>query len=309
MLSPDRAKEWFFQIKENHEYGNYEQKVLGLRRIFDGVLLEMFSDISEQAFYYTAVERIFESTKCNNYPTSDIKKLKREFHTLRKYLNNVQHSKVEADIKGYRCALRTLSTMINFCVSSAVPSTLIPSTKASNTSNSHKTIIDSNQNNLSSSKLTLIIIISRDNVVSPTQLYDIEGGIEFLKQHLEKIIKRFIVISINDCELLLSLPFRNSKHKFSLNNNNEVLSLRPLKNLIDSTKTSNIIVFYISTTNPRYNFTIPKFLTKTAEISMSIGIINKQSTLSDVSSSFDKLINEDNLPNFFNWVVKLIENN
>lgn len=322
MLSKESALTWYQCIVANEKSGNCEQKVLGLRRIFDSVLLEMFPNISEQAFYCACVDEIFNVKKRQGEFRPSFSKNQREYHQLRLYFNNVQHSKIEADEKGYITAARRLSSLINFCSKIDIPvdvSTIYSDTsikESKPTTNSHKKRLVNVANAKLESKQvapmpTLCIIVDRRNDLSNAQLHEIENGIKNIIKETVKINFNFVVFTIKNDSSILAFPISGKKSRFSFNGESEQEQIKPLRDYLINLKPEVQYHFFLTKASAERNFRIPVSLNDSSFL-MSIGIIDgaNEKNLSDTRklSNFDKLVLDSALPSFFGWIIKILNN-
>jgi hypothetical protein len=304
MLSKESAEHWYDRIIQNHDNGTCEQKVLGLRRIFDSVLLEMFPNISEQAFYRARVDEIFNSKKLGKTKRSDYLKTKREFHLLREYLNNIQHSVIEADSDGYIQAVRRLSQLINFCSGIEIPSAILSIYKAECHNISNETTSKPKEN-----KLTLCLIVDRRHLDSVDVLQGIEFGITKIKDETKNYGYGFVVLTLKDMESVLAFPYIGKKNRFSFQSQSNVELVRPLNDYLINASPSKLYLFYLSNAACSNSSNIV-FNIKDISLFMKIGIIPKEYQglyVSHNTDNFDKLIKEDNLPQLFEWIVSVLK--
>ncbi|MDE6020023.1 MAG: hypothetical protein K2H01_03355 [Ruminococcus sp.] len=322
MLSKESALTWYQRIAENEKSGNYEQKVLGLRRIFNSVLLEMFPNISEQAFYCTCIDLIFKVKKNSGEYHYSFGKRQREYHQLRLYFNNLMHSKIEADEKGYLTAVSRLSSLINFCSQIEIPtdvSIIYANAKVTEsefhernrncTVNETTTKIESTT--IVSSYPTLCLIVDRRNDLSNTELQEIENGIKNVTKNAIKGNVNFVVFTIKTNSSILAFPISEKKTRFSFNGISEEEQINPLRDYLVNLNPAVQYHFFLTKASAENRFRIPISLNELSFI-MSIGIIENGNNhyLSDsrCSSRFDKLVLDSNLPSFFDWVGKIITN-
>lgn len=316
---------WYQRIVANEKSGNYEQKVLGLRRIFNSILLEMFPNISEQAFYCACIDQIFEVKKSRGEFRPSYAKNQREYHQLRLYFNNLMHSKIEADEKGYLTATRRLSSLINFCSQIDIPSDVstiyatanrqparhnLPKIKGGP---SHKVAISevkSTSQEVASS--TLCIIVDRRNDLLDAHLFEIEKGIKTVINNAIAKNFNFVVFTIKKGSSVLAFPITGRKTRFSFNGTSEDEQIKPLRDYLVNLNPEVQYHFLLTKASAENKFRIPVSLNDSSFL-MSIGVIEKSDNnkLSDSrnSSSFDKLILSSNLPSFFDWIGKIINNN
>lgn len=316
---------WYQRIVANEKSGNYEQKVLGLRRIFNSILLEMFPNISEQAFYCACIDQIFEVKKSRGEFRPSYAKNQREYHQLRLYFNNLMHSKIEADEKGYLTATRRLSSLINFCSQIDIPSDVstiyatatrqparhnLPKIKGGP---SHKVVISevkSTSQEVASS--TLCIIVDRRNDLLDAHLFEIEKGINTVINNAIAKNFNFVVFTIKKGSSVLAFPITGRKTRFSFNGTSEDEQIKPLRDYLVNLNPEVQYHFLLTKASAENKFRIPVSLNDSSFL-MSIGVIEKSDNnkLSDSrnSSSFDKLILSSNLPSFFDWIGKIINNN
>lgn len=316
---------WYQRIVANNESGNYEQKVLGLRRIFNSVLLEMFPNISEQAFYCACIDQIFEVKKSRSEFRPAYAKNQREYHLLRLYFNNLMHSKIEADEKGYLTATRRLSSLINFCSQIDVPTDV--STIYANANKqparhnfpkikeepSHKvTISEVKSSSQEMASSTLCIIVDRRNDLPDSHLFEIEKGIKAVINNATARNFNFVVFTIKKDSSVLAFPITGKKTRFSFNGISEDEQIKPLRDYLVNLNPEVQYHFLLTKASAENKFRIPVSLNDSSFL-MSIGIIEKSddNKFSDSrnSSSFDKLILSSNLSSFFDWIGKIINNN
>lgn len=315
MLSHQSATKWFSKILENDQSGNCEQKVLGLRRIFDSVLLEMFPNISDQGFYMAAIDKIFTTPIGSKYGTKESKRLQREFHSLRKYLNSVQHSQIEADIVGYVRSLRRLAVLIAFCATTHIPdeiSTLVGKGDHKNRNiaeqfNSSDTSHPKDDGIHDREKVSPIFIFDRGTLKNAEVIKLLENEIDNLCNKIGGEVNKFIVTSMNRNELLLSLPLSRTKHRFTYPDDMSVLNLRPLHDFITNAHISKFAVFYLSDANSTTIFEMPSFLSASL-FTLTIGILDDSYHDLSKKNRFDKLVKLENLSRFFNWSSIVIGN-
>lgn len=315
---------WYQRIVANDKSGNYEQKVLGLRRIFNSVLLEMFPNISEQAFYCACIDQIFEVKKSRGEFRPSYVKNQREYHQLRLYFNNLMHSKIEADEEGYLTATRRLSSLINFCSQIDVPTDVstiyATANKQPSRHNSFK-IKDKPSHKVAMSEVkstsremassTLCIIVDRRNDLPDAHLFEIEKGIEAVINNATAKNFNFVVFTIKKGSSVLAFPITGKKTRFSFNETSEDEQIKPLRDYLVNLNPEVQYHFLLTKASAENKFRIPVSLNDSSFL-MSIGIIekNEDNNLSDSrnSSSFDKLILSSNLPSFFDWIGKIINN-
>lgn len=324
MLPKERALYWYQCIVDNEKSGNYEQKVLGLRRIFNGVLLEMFPNVSEQAFYCVCIDQIFEikKSRCEFHPS--FAKKQREYHKLRLYFNNLMHSKIEADEKGYLTATRSLSSLIKFCSQIDVPtgvSTIYANIdKQTPRLNQIKHKEKLSQEDVTSEvkttskeamPSTLSIIVDRRNDLPDAQLFEIEKGIKAVINNSTTKNFNFVVFTIKKDSSVLAFPISGKKTRFSFNGTSEDEQIKPLRDYLVNINPEVQYHFLLTKASAENKFRIPVSLNNSSFL-MSIGIIEKSDNnkLSDSrnSSNFDKLILSSNLSSFFDWIGKIINN-
>lgn len=322
MLSKERALAWYQRIVDNEKSGNYEQKALGLRRIFNSVLLEMFPNISEQAYYCACIDHIFELKKQRGEFRPCFNKNQREYHQLRLYFNNLMHSKIEADEKGYLTAIRRLSSLISFCSQIEIPREVY-------------TIYDNTNENVPNTKLvrrrdkqtvnavtpkaeskpivtnppTLCLIVDRRYDLTNSQLFEIENGITAITNNAIKGKFNFVVFTIKNDTSILAFPISAKKARFSFNNPSTEEQINPLRDYLINLKPKVQYHFFLTKASADNKFRIPILLNNSSFI-MSIGIVEKSVdnyiSESRNSSNFDKLILDSNLPSFFDWIIKII---
>lgn len=324
MLPKESALALYHRIADNDKTGNYEQKVLGLRRIFDSVLLEMFRNISERDNYRACIDQIFEVKKKHGEFTPYDKNKQREYHRLRLYFNNLMHSKIEADEAGYLFATRLLSSLINYCSQLEVPAD-VSAIYAGANSNTLKTKTISHRDNppIITTCLkeetplevltppTLCLIIDRRCDLSHSQLLEIENGITKITQYAANSNFNFIVFTIKLNLSILTFPITQKKKQFSFNGSYDGEQIKPLRDYLVNLKPEVQYHFFLTRATVENRFRIPVSLNDSSFL-MTIGIIekdaNKNISYSRNSSSFDKLILDSNLPSFFDWIVKFLNN-
>lgn len=324
MLPKESALSWYQRIVANEKSGNYEQKVLGLRRIFNSVLLEMFPNISEQAFYCACIDQIFEVKKSRGEFHPSFAKNQREYHKLRLYFNNIMHSKIEADEKGYLTAARSLTSLINFCSQIDVPtgvSTIYSHIDAQSPKpkpikrkekTSQKTVVSKAElSQAMPTPPTLCIIVDRRDDLSNSQLLEIENGITTISASSGNKKFNFVVFTIKGDSSVLAFPITGKKNRFSFNGSNEDEQINPLRDYLINLHPEIQYHFFLTKATVENRFHIPVSLNDSSFL-MSIGIVEKDgdNRISENrnSSSFDKLILSSNLPSFFDWVGKILNN-
>lgn len=324
MLPKESALAFYQSIVANETSGNYEQKVLGLRRIFNGVLLKMFPNISEQAFYCACIDNIFEVKKKRGEFRSSFYKKQREYHQLRLYFNNIMHSKIEADEGGYLTATRSLSSLINFCSQIDIPvevSTIfthpdINSTSKNLSKRKINSAIDVEKSKTDSTTVlspppTLCLIVDRRNDLSKAQLLEIENGIKAVIKDALKANLNFVVFTIKNDSSILAFPLSEKKIRFSFNGYSEDEQIKPLRDYLVNLRPAVQYHFFLTNASEEKKFHIPVALNESSFL-MRIGIVENRmdNDLSDTRkwSSFDKLILESNLPSFFDWIIRIINN-
>lgn len=322
MLPKESALTWYQRIVDNEKSGNYEQKVLGLRRIFNSVLLEMFPNISEQAFYCACIDQIFEVKKNRGEFRPYFSKNQREYHQLRLYFNNLMHSKIEADEKGYLTATRRLSSLINFCSQLDIPADVSTIYASTNTYTHNTKPVrrrdNSVPNEIESNKVTpsevpapptLCLIVDRRIDLPKPQLLEIENGIKKITHNVAKSNFNLVVFTIKPDSSILAFPISEKKNRFSFNGSSEDEQIRPLRDYLVNLKPEIQYHFFLTRATTENKFRIPVSLNDSSFL-MSIGIVENgtKNDLSDSrnSSNFDKLILDSNLPSFFDWIVKIL---
>ena len=322
MLTKESALAFYQDIVANGKSGNYEQKVLGLRRIFNRVLLKMFPSISEQDFYRACIDQIFETKKKRGEFRPSFSKNQREYHQLRIYFNRIMHSEVVADEKGYFTAVHGLSSLINFCSKIDIPVdiTSIYTSQDIKSTNKKSTIINENPNietttTVSTSVLskppTLCIIVDRRNDLSNEQLVKIENGIGIITKKALQGNLNFVVFTIKSDSSILAFPISGKKVRFTFNGISEEENIKPLRDYLVNLKPEVQYHFFLTSAFAEYFFRIPVSLNEYSFM-MSIGLvgkgIDKKLSYDRKLSHFDKLILDSNLPSFFDWIVKIVNN-
>ena len=232
------------------------------------------------------------------------------------------HSEIEADEKGYKTATRSLSSLIKFCSQINIPTDvsiiythikspsreLFIRTEASNL-NVKNTKIDPPL--LLSTPPILCLIVDRRNHLSDVQLLNIEKGIKAITKDAIKNDFNFIVFTIKNDSSILAFPISEKKIRFSFNGISEDEPIKPLRDYLVNLNAKVQYHFFLTSASAEKNFCIPVSLNETSFM-MSIGIIENgiYNNLSDTRkwSIFDKLILESNLPSFFDWIIKIINN-
>ena len=322
MLTKESALAFYQDIVANGKSGNYEQKVLVLRRIFNRVLLKMFPSISEQDFYRACIDQIFETKKKRGEFRTSFSKNQREYHQLRLYFNRIMHSEVVADENGYLTAVHSLSSLINFCSKIDIPVdvTSIYASQDIKSTNKKSIIINEDPNiettkTVSTSVLskppTLCIIVDRRNDLSNEQLVEIEKGIKMIIKNAHKGNINFVVFTIKKDSSILTFPISEKKVRFSFNGISEDEQIKPLRDYLVNLKPKVQYHFFLANASAGYVFRIPVSLNESSFM-MSIGMvgkgIEKKLSYSRNLSHFDKLILDSNLPSFFDWIVKIVNN-
>ena len=324
MLTKESALAFYQGIVTNGKSGNYEQKVLGLRRIFNRVLLKMFPNISDQDFYRACIDQIFEIKKKRGEFRTSFSKNQREYHQLRLYFNRIMHSEVVADEKGYYTAVQGLSSLINFCSKIDIPVDITSiyasqHIKAINkesikTKKIPNIQVEKTKTVSTSFKIippTLCIIVDRRNDLSNEQLLEIENGIRIITNKALKGNLNFVVFTIKNNSSILAFPISEKKVRFTFNGISEEEKIKPLRDYLVNLKPEVQYHFFLTSASAEYSFRIPVALNDLSFI-MSIGMIGKgidrKLSYSRKLSHFDKLILDSNLPSFFDWIVKIVNN-
>lgn len=285
MLHKESAILWYRHIVANDKSGNYEQKALGLRRIFNSVLLEMFPNITNQAFYYTCINRIFDVKKSRGEFRPSSTKNQKEYHKLRLYFNNLMHSKIEADKNGYLTATRRLSSLINFCSQIAVPTDVSniyanvdkqiqrPNRIKHKEDTSPKTVTSEVKTmSKKTMRSTLCIIVDRRNDLPDTHLFEIEKGIRKVTNNYTTKKFNFVVFTIKNDSSVLTFPISGKKTRFSFNGTSEDEQIKPLRDYLINIKPEVQYHFLLTKATAVNKFRLPVRLNDSSFV-MSIGII------------------------------------
>lgn len=321
MLSKETALSRFQGIVVNNSTGSYLQKILGLRYILDNVLLEMFPDISEQGGYLACIDQIFEVKKLNGEYTPSLERKRQEFHKLRKYFNNIMHSKIEANAVGYINATRELSSLINFCSQIEIPAEVsaiftctnvkVPSTSSIRSSN--KTIANTIRPQVEPPSVmpTLCLIVDRRPGLSDSQLLGIDNGIKTITKKVIKGKFNIVVFTIKRDSAVIAFPISGKKVQFPYSGDSENERIKPLRDCILNLNSDTQYHFLLTKATSECIFNPPVTLNDSSFL-MTIGIVDNRfdAYLTDAqnNTTFDKLILESNLPSFFDWIVKIINN-
>lgn len=304
MLAKEEVLKWYSEIITNHQTGNFLQKILGLRWVFDGVLAEVelsiggeddrqfnrdvdMDDNQSPGFYKRGVEKIF--TKKQN------KKLQKEVDRLRVYLNAIQHSKLEADESGYKSCIDTLAKLIKFC------------------SDSNEEYPVELRNILGFPEYNLLFII--DISAFSLDIYDqIQDGLDFLAEALCRSVGHFDVCYINGLTCRYKSPLHPQKRPyiFNIQCNSSTDLLRPVVDIIlrrESSARKNVVSFILSGDKN-------KCVCSSSEVSKILGIkpgFSYSVCVADPKDMSDKLYDmyaaSDKIPKFFDWVKEVIQSN
>lgn len=233
------------------------------------------------------------------------------------------HSTVEADEKGYLTAVRGVSSLINFCSQLEIPKNVYtiysyeyiksPSGKQSKRYEYTENHLKPNTDLASDLRTPsiLCIIVDRRTELSNEQLLKIENGITAIIQNAIKGNWTVIVFTIKPDSSILAFPIFDKKIRFSFNGTSEDEQIKPLRDYLYYIRPEVQYHFFLTNASTEKKFRLPVSLNESSFL-MKIGIVEKalDSSLSDTreSYSFDKLILDTNLPSFFDWLVKIINN-
>lgn len=285
----------------------------------------MFPDISEQDFYRACIDQIFEVKKSRGGFRPFYSRYQRAYHQLRIYFNRIMHSTVEADENGYVAAVQGVSSIVNFCSQTEIPKnvysiyanrdTKSPSRKQGK--GDKKDSLGHNSVSMTDSAVgfrtppLLCIIVDRRTDLSNKLLLEIENGITAITKNAVKDNWTIIVFTIKSDSSVLALPILDKKIRFSFNGTSEDEQIKPLRDYLYNLRPDVQYHFFLTNATTEKNFCLPISLNQSSFL-MNIGIVEKniESNLSDTrnSSIFDKLILGSNLPDFFDWLVKIINN-
>ena len=285
----------------------------------------MFPNISEQDFYRACIDQIFEAKKIRGEFRPSDSRHQREYHQLRLYFNRIMHSTVDADEKGYLTAVEGVSSLINFCSQIEIPTNIYsiysyadiksPSRKLSKKnkekSDIHRGVPKTDSPTVYPTPPTLCIIVDRRSKLSNKQLLEIENGITAITKNAEKDNWTIIVFTIKSDSSVLTFPIFKKKIRFSFNGTSEDEQIKPLRDYLYNLKPDVQYHFYLTNASKEKNYRLPISLNESSLL-MNIGIVENglDSNLSHTrqSSCFDKLILESKLPSFFDWLIKIINN-
>lgn len=284
----------------------------------------MFPNISEQDFYRACIDQIFEVKKILGESNPIYYKNQREYHQLRIYFNRIMHSTIDADEKGYLTAVHGVSSLINFCSLIEIPEEVYTiysyaniksphrkQSKGDNKSNGHSGLPKTDSAKVHRTPPTLCIIVDRRSDLSNEHLLDIENGITTITQNAVKGNWTVIVFTIKSDSSVMAFPISDKKKRFYFNGTPEDEQITPLRDYLYNLRPEVQYHFFLAKASAEKHFHLPVSLNESSFL-MRIGIVEKalHSDLSDTreSSSFDKLILESKLPSFFDWLVKIINN-
>lgn len=313
MLSKDRAKYWYNCVVNNNQTGNSEQRILGLRRILDNIIVEMYPDISPQAFYYTGIERIFAEKKASGRYKPKHEYIRTEFHKLRDFLNNIQHSKIEASETGYKVTFKRICNLIRYCSGLSFPEEIV-----SIVTSNKAVIIDESKadkdNKFISHSNNISILFVIDSVDFDTELLSsFQSSINLLKDKCNKVLKELVVFSLRTNSSKLTSLIENKHYAFFFQSNSLIDRLKPLSDFCHNNRCckENTYVFFISSSE--HNIFGSNSI-KASDLAISnpiffksIGIVLNDTF--DQNFSFDYLVKNDRLIDLFNWIVQLIITN
>lgn len=316
MLSQNSAKDWFDKIIQNHKTGTCKQRVLGLRGIFDSVLLEMFPNISSQGFYHDAIEMIFDN---KNNPNKSNANLQKEFHLLREYLNCVQHSKIEPDEKGYLLTIKRLSRLIKHCSGLPIPEKLSALYSKNNdpreSSKNPKVIVPTEpllERNKDNTQSSLLVLINKESLTERT-LEKLNQGIAALR-NLISGIENFWIYSFDKENAKITNAFNRHSSSFVTTSTELEHIFKPLINIKSHNNLGvdrNLFVVYITeenSTDLKSLQGIKDFFKAPKLIFYSVGV--KSLSISHHKQQIlDNLVAIDKIAPFFEWISEFIKAN
>lgn len=311
MLANESALTWYSKILQNDKTGNLEQKILGLRLIFDSLLLEMFPNRSSQDFYYSGIELIFANIKSTDKSRKNNELAKKDFHKLRDYLNSIQHSKIEADNLGYITCIKRLVSLIQFCSDTYPPNEvkLLFTNKKS-----EKTIVENHSNNTSKindkEKSSYIFIIDTNSLSYNAMKY-IEQGFNLLNETFSTDILNIEVYSIGEKSAKYTSSILSKQRIFNFNTDNILELMKPLSDIsahknINLIKNSVCFLLSHGSVGRLNNIDINSIFKNRFKYHLFIHI---DSTPNKIMHERDKCIESSNLPDFFDWVKDFINSN
>ena len=313
MLPKDRAKYWYNCVVNNNQTGNSEQRILGLRRIFDNIIVEMYPDISPQAFYYTGIERIFAEKKESGRYKPRHEYIRTEFHKLRDFLNNIQHSKIEASEAGYEITLKRICNFIKYCSGLSFTEEIISIVSSNKTAIIDKSKAYENNIMILPTNNTSILFVINSIDFDKELLSSFQSCINFLKDKCNNVLSDLIVFSLKTDSSKLTSLIEKKHYVFSSQSSSLIDRLKPLSDFCHNRKCckDNTYVFFISSSEHNIfgsnSIKASDLIISNPKFFKSIGIVLNDTI--DQNFSFDYLVKTDKLIDFFNWIVQLIITN
>lgn len=311
MLTVESAHIWYSKILQNDKTGNLEQKILGLRLIFDSLLLEMFPNRSGQDFYYSGIELIFAHTKSTSKSKINNDLAKKDFHKLRDYLNSIQHSKIEADNLGYITCIKRLANLIQFCSNTYPPDEI---TSLSSNITTKKNLVKKHLDNTSTvkdiEKSSYTFIIDTNSLSSNAISY-IEQGLKSINETFSTNLVNIEVYSISQNTAKYTSSLVSKQRIFNFNTDNVLDLIKPLSDIYvhkDINLIKNSVCFLLShgSVGRLNNIDINSIFKNDLNYHLFIHI---DRTPNKIMCERDKCIESSNLPEFFDWVKDFINSN
>lgn len=254
MLDKHSAETWYKKIEDNHRSGNCEQRILGLRLFFDGILSAQVKTSADGDFYVNAINNIASRGFNPNASNIDISKAKIEFHKLRKYFNRIQHSIICADENGYISAVKRMAVLVNFCSNQPIP-TYINSITTGNKRLS--TQIESTQH-ASTPQIngkespSLLFVLNKDSFTNIEILASLDSELSKRRDDFVKLTQFAGVYSISKSSAKLTNLAKQTSSLFSLQSPSPGDLVKPISQFLTNNNIGTyapLFIVYLSSDN------------------------------------------------------------